>query len=389
MMVQELLFLLLPLAALSGWLIGRRRSVKGSEKNSDCLPRSSDYFKGLNYLLNEQSDKALEVFIQMSELDGDTVEIHFALASLLAKRGEVDRAIRIHQNLIARPMLSPDDKNRALYELAKDYLRAGLLDRAESLFHELVDNTQFGQLSRSQLLEIYQQEKEWEKAIQIARRLDDTMQQPLSHLLAHFYCEQADEALARGDSSLAIKLVKRAFNEERKCVRATLLEGAIHLRNNKPKAAIKTLKRVEQQNIEYLPLILEPLQQAYEQLGNSRDFVSYLRKLPEERSMSTVLELSEQLLHHEGEEQAVQLLQQALRRQPSLRILNRLIQLRVSKHPENPEFELTLKTLDNFLQHKPIYHCDNCGFSSRTMHWQCPSCKQWDRVKPLQAIETN
>ncbi len=386
-MAQELLFLLLPLAALSGWLIGRRRVRKNGSISDDCFSLSQDYFKGLNYLLNEQSDKALEVFVHMSELDSDTVELHFALASLFVKRGEVDRAIRIHQNLIARPLLSRHDRNHALYELAQDYMRAGLLDRAESLFSELVDDAMFGQQSRRQLLDVYQQEKEWEKAIQITRRLNSVKGQELAPILAHFFCEQADEVLARGDSSLAMKMVKRAFNEDRNSVRATLLESQIHLRNQNPRAAIKSLKRVEQQNSEYLPLILEPLQQAYQQQGNLGQFASYLRGLPEDGSLSPMLKLSEQVLLQEGEDKALQLLNQLLRRRPSLRTLKQLLELRAKKHPEDLEIALSLQTLNIFLESKPVFHCENCGYSSKSMHWHCPGCKQWDRVKPIHGIE--
>jgi lipopolysaccharide biosynthesis regulator YciM len=386
-MVQELLFLLLPLAALSGWLVGRRRNGKHSNVRDDCFSLSQDYFKGLNFLINEQSDKALEVFIQMSELNSDTVELHFALASLFIKRGEVDRAIRIHQNLIARPLLSRHDRNRALYELAQDYMRAGLLDRAENLFSELVDDAEYGRKSRHQLLDVYQQEKEWEKAILIARRLDGVKGQALSSMLAHFFCEQAEETLQRGDTSQAMKIVKRALKEDRNSVRATLLEARLHLRSHNPRAAIISLKKVNQQNSEYLPLILEPLQLAYEKLESMDEFVSYLRQLPEDGSLSPLLNLSEQLQQREGDETALQLLKLVLRRRPSLRILKRLLELQVKKSPGDAELLLALATVEKFLADKPVYHCENCGFSSRAMHWQCPGCKQWDRVKPIHGIE--
>ncbi len=387
MALEPLLFLLLPVAALSGWLLGSRGKRKGSVQGGDCGSLSKDYFKGLNYLLNEQADKALEVFIQMSELDSEAVELHFALASLFARRGEVDRAIRIHQNLIARPVLAQSDRNRALFELAQDYMRAGLLDRAESLFGELTEDAIFGQRSRRQLLDVYQQEKEWDKAIQIARRLNSIQGQPLAPILAHFYCEQADEVLARGDSSQAMRVVKRAFNEDKNSVRATLIEAQLHLLNKNARAAIKSLKRVEQQNSEYLPLILDPLQQAYEMQGDGEGFINYLRQLPDEGSLSPILKLSEQLQNHDGDGGALQLLSQTLRRRPSLRILQQMLQLYGKRTPDNTELQLALETLDKFLQDKPVYHCENCGYHSRAMQWQCPSCKQWDRVKPIHGIE--
>jgi lipopolysaccharide biosynthesis regulator YciM len=387
MTLESLLFLLLPLAAFSGWLVGIRRKRHGKSQKGDCVTLSQDYFKGLNYLLDEQADKALEVFIHMSELDSETVELHFALANLFARRGEVDRAIRIHQNLIARPVLAQKDRNRALYELAQDYMRAGLLDRAENLFGELMDDAIFGQRCRRQLLDVYQQEKEWEKAIAIARRLDSVKGQARAPILAHFFCEQAEEALAKGDSSQALRMVKRAFNEERNSVRASLLEARLQLLSNNARGAIKSLQRVGRQNGEYLPLILEPLQQAYAMQDDSAGFIEYLQQLPDGMSHTSVLKLSEQIQAQGGEAEALQFLSQALRRRPSLRILQQMLHVYAKQAGENSELQLALKTLDEFLQDKALYHCENCGFHSRAMQWQCPSCKQWGRVKPIHGIE--
>lgn len=386
--MQELLFLLLPVAALSGWLIGRKQKKRlNRTSGDDCLSLSSDYFKGLNYLLNEQSDKALEVFIQMSEVDSDTVELHFTLASLFAKRGEVDRAIRIHQNLIARPMLTREERNRALYELAKDYMRAGLLDRAESLYSELMDDPRFGKKSRWQLLDIFQQEKEWEKAISIARRLTDDSGRGTSYMLAHFYCEQAEEEFNKGDSSAALKLTKRAFSENRHSIRATLLESRIHIRNHNARAAIKSLRKVAETSQEYIPLILPSLKQAYELVDNVNEYAEFLEQQSATGGFSSIISLSEQVQAKQGDDAASQLLVQALRSRPSMLILQRLLEIRMKEKPGNTDYELVLNTVNKFLADKPVYHCENCGYSSRTMHWQCPSCKQWDSVKPIQGIE--
>lgn len=387
-MFQEVLFLLLPVAALSGWLIGKKqRKSKKQTRGDDCPSLSHDYFQGLNYLLNEQSDKALEVFIQMSEVDSDTIELHFTLANLFAKRGEVDRAIRIHQNLIARPMLSREERNRALFELAKDYMRAGLLDRAESLFGELVEDAYYGQQSRWQLLDIFQQEKEWEKAIQIARRLKPTNGRNTTNMLAHYYCEQAEDALQKGDSSASLKLLKRAYSENRHSIRATLLESQIHIRNHNTKAAIKSLRKMAEQNNEYLPLVLEPLKQAYELADKSDEYVAFLKQQSAKGSFSSIISLSEQLQLIDGDASASELLSQSLHNRPSLLVLKRLLEIRLKDNQYNTDFELALNTIDRFLMDKPVYHCENCGYSSRTMHWQCPSCKQWDRVKPIHGIE--
>lgn len=387
-MGQELLFLLLPVAAFSGWLLGRYpRSKQGHTSDDECPDLSQSYFKGLNYLLNEQPDKALQVFIEISELDSNTIELHFAMANLLSKRGEVDRAIRIHQNLIARPLLSREERSRALFELGRDYMRAGLLDRAEALFVQLSDDAGYGEQSLRQLLEVYQQEKEWEQAIQVARRLKGDRQK-LRSLRAHFFCEQVDEALSRSDITLATKFLKSAVTEDRSSIRAGLLDAELQLRKDNAKAAIRALQRIAQTDSEFLPLILQLLQRGYEQLGNRRGLSDYLQQLKLEQSTTATLLASQQLQQYEGDRKgAIELLYSMLQRRPSLRLLQRLLELRQADTSECSEMHLAAQTLETFLVNKPLFHCENCGFTSRTMHWQCPGCKQWDRVKPIHGIE--
>lgn len=388
-MGMELLFLLLPVAALSGWLIGRRK-VRGNSDSSTFPPLSRDLFQGLNYLLNEQQDRALEVFIRMSEVDSETVDLQFALASLFLRRGEVDRAIRIHQNIIARPMLPRAQRNQALYELGLDYMRAGLLDRAESLFHELVNDPRYGELCRHQLLEIYQQEKEWVNAINVARKLSSASGQRLSQLIAHYYCELAEASLKRGDVAEAQRMIKRAFSEDKNSVRASILEAGFALRQRLPKNAIRAYKRIEQQDADYLPLVIEPLKQSYEQLGQMAEFTRYLRELVEKQeSISLVLALAQQLCSRGNEREAADLLKDYLQRRPSLRALQYLLELRYNHDESGLQGDISIikAIVEKLLAAKPIYQCKHCGFSSKTMHWQCPSCKHWNTVKPIHGIE--
>lgn len=388
-MAVELLFLLLPVAAFSGWLLGRNKS-RTMQNSVDCPPLSRELFQGLNFILNEQPDAALEVFIRMSQLDNETVDIQFALASLFLQRGEVDRAIRIHQNLIARPVLSRPHRNQALFELAVDYMRAGLLDRAESLFQDLANDPNYGAQSKRQLLDIFQQEKEWQKAIDVARQLSVVNGNRVAPMIAHYYCELAELAMRHGDNAEAQKLIKRAVKENKNCVRASILEADIARRNEQFGNAIRAYKKIEQQDAEYLPLIIEPLQKSYEQTGNMMEFVQYLRGLVEKReSISLVLALAQQL-HKRGEEQpAVDLLKNYLQRRPSLRALEYLLELRVN-HDEcahRGEVGIVRDIMGKLLSAKPVNRCNNCGFSSKSMHWQCPGCKRWDTVKPIHGIE--
>lgn len=388
-MMLELLFLLLPVAAFSGWWIGRR-SRESSRASGDVTRFSSDYFKGLNYLLNEQPDKAIEVFVRMLEVDNETVETHFALGNLFLRRGEVDRAIRIHQNLIARPTLTREQRNQALFELGRDYMRAGLLDRAESLFLELVESPDYAVASLRQLIEIYQQEKEWEKAIDTARRLEGRSGRRMRPVIAQFYCEMAESALAAGNSGQAQKMVKRALAEDKACVRASLIEGRLQLSSGNPKAALKAYKRVEQQDPDFLPEVIEPVQSCYNALQRPGEVVEFLRDvLKRHNSTSVVLALVEQLRQLEGDEIAGHFLAGYLERNPSMRGMSRLIELKATTADatQRQDFSMLKRLIDNILGEKPVYLCGNCGFTGKSLHWQCPGCKQWSSVKPIHGIE--
>lgn len=384
----EILFLLLPVAALSGWWVGRRSGTKGR----DCADGgiSPDYFKGLNHLLNEQPDEAIEVFVKMLDAQSDTVEVHFALGNLFRRRGEVDRAIRVHQNLIARPTLTREQRNQSLYELGRDYMRAGLLDRAENLFLELADDSVYGESALRQLLEVYQQEKEWARAVGVADRLSGRTGSDMRPLVAQFYCELAEEAIAQGDVGRAQKMLKRALAEDRRCARASLLDGDLQFRAGNAKAAIKSLRRVEEQDADYLPEALEPLRACYAALGRPGEMVDYLRGvLDRHGGISAMLLLAELLRRREGDTAAMVAMADFLRHRPSVRGMARLIQVKLAanQQPAHDDLELLGELTGRILDGKPIYKCCHCGFTGKTLHWQCPSCKEWTTVKPIQGVE--
>src|SRR5215510_12273768 len=241
-----------------GWLAARI-DLKQLLTESRALPLS--YFKGLNFLLNEQTDKAIEAFIEVVKVDPQTVELHFALGSLFRRRGEVERAIRMHENLLGRADLAPEQKLVALYELAQDYLKAGLLDRAEEMFLKL-EGTSYEQSALKFLLEIYEQEKDWMKAIDASHRMDAVTGHSSQREIAHFYCEL-------GQSEMTHSRPERA--------RAYLLLGDLAVQQSKVMEAIASWKRIEGQNPAYLPLAAERFLGAYRQLGRLDEGVSLLR----------------------------------------------------------------------------------------------------------------
>ncbi len=384
----EILFLLLPVAVFSGWWIGRKSTAKSKSTSAFQIP--SDYLKGLNFLLNEQPDKAIEIFIQLLEVNTDTVETHLALGSLFRRRGEVDRAIRIHQNLIARPTLNQEQRAQALYDLGQDYMRAGLFDRAETLFTELIDSVPHTESALRQLIDIYQQEKDWAKAIETARRFEFKTNTKLGDLIAHYYCEQAENFLKQGETTKALKMLKKAESEDSSCPRISMLEGDINKQLGDFKAAIKAYRRLESQDPDYLPEIIKPLQECYDALGQSEQMYQYLLKVIERNdSITIMLKMAEIIKQQNGELASADFITDHLRIKPSVRGMDKLIELNLEQSTESVKDKLLVlkEVTTQLLKNKSKYSCHVCGFSGFTLHWQCPSCKKWGTIKPIQGVE--
>src|SRR5436190_9437645 len=255
-----LLPLLLPVAVASGWFAARLERVRDARRSFD-LPTA--YIKGLNLLLNEQPDKAIEMFIRALEVNSETVETHLALGSLFRRRGEVERAIRIHQNLIARPTLDKEQRSQALLELGQDYLKAGLFDRAENLFLELSELRQHSEQALRQLLHIYQQEKEWEKAVAVTRKLARVSGKDMNPVIAHYYCEITEQALAKRNVVEARDYLAQALAADPNCVRASMLQGDLHIEQGETREAIRAWQHVEGQDVHYLGEVAERIARAY------------------------------------------------------------------------------------------------------------------------------
>lgn len=383
----ELLFLLLPVAAASGWMLARRQMGNVLVKDKKNLSR--DYFKGLNYLLNEQQDKAIEVFIRMVEVDTETVETHLALGNLFRRRGEVDRAIRIHQNIIARPTLSKQQRAQALFELGQDYMGAGLLDRAENLFLELIDIGEHLPIALQQLGVIYEGEKDWQKAINIARKIEAVTGNLMNKVIAQYYCEMADEAILKNDERFSRKMIKRAISIDHRCVRASILLGDIEAGRGDCKAAIKAYKHIEQQDPDYMHEVIAPMQRCYQSLGKIKELKSYLTELlHRHKGITTSLALADLIKQEKGEREAVVFLIDQMRQRPSVRGLEHLIELNLihTDGQTRDNMNILKDLVRDLLQDQPIYRCSKCGFTGKSIHWHCPSCKNWSSVKPIHGV---
>lgn len=388
MIATDVALLLLPVAAFSGWCASHFRQTKRSVIQKTILPR--DYLVGFNFLLNEQPDKAIDVFIKMLEVDSETVETHLALGGLFRRRGEIERATRIHQNLIARPNLSRQLHMQALLALGQDYFVAGVFDRAERIFQEVVDSGEQLSLALRYLLDVYQLEKNWESAIDIAQQLTVATGESMAAPIAHYHCELAVGHIMLGDDEQAMRALRKALSTDKSCARASLLMGDLEIRAQRYKSAIRYLKQVAEQDPDYLIEALLPLEQAMLALDRKAAFMAYLHHcLAAYPRTSTVLLLTDKILQTEGIEAATAFIVAQLRQRPSVRGLHRLIQLHLqhADHRAKPSLEILAYLAASLLENKPLYRCGVCGFSAKTHLWFCPSCRSWSTVKPIQGLE--
>jgi len=381
--------LLLPAAAWSGWWVANRN--KSGLDNGVYNRLSREYVVGLNYLLNEQSDKAVDIFIKLLEVDSDTVETHLALGSLFRRRGEVDRAIRIHQNLIARPQLSILQRKEALMALGQDYMSAGVIDRAERIFLEVVEIGGSRETSSLHgLLAIYQQEKAWEKALEVIKKLEVSTGASYHHQAAHYYCEMASQALKENAIDRARYCIKQAIYVDSESVRASLMNARIDMKEGRYKHAIRSLKKVPQQDPEFLSEIIEPLVYCHQELNLMDDCINYLYPILEKHPRASIIfVIAEYLKQSKSVDVAIDFVADNLSKHPSIKGLNRLIywHLESAYGKVRDKLQMLYDITTRFLENKPVYRCGHCGFGGKHLHWHCPSCKQWGKMKPIHGLE--
>jgi len=375
--------LALPLFFSLGWLAARV-DLKQLLAESTALPAA--YFKGLNFLITNQHDKAIEAFTEAVQANTDSLELHFALGSLFRKRGEVDRAIHLHLNLLEKKELEPQQKLAVTAELAQDYLKAGLFDRAEELFESL-DDDRYRQPALRALLEIYVREREWERAIKAATELERISGVPFRVEIAHYYCEMAVKSKLANDIHTARFELDLALNANKNCVRATVLLGDLEAETNNHKIAISTWKRIEFQKPEYLGLIAPRILASYRALNQTSEGLNLLKTYLQTYQLTALLNvLYEATLAEEGAESAAKLARHELIKMPSLNTLDLLLQARAileTNQPQNPNLQdtqLMQQAVRHAIGNKTAYHCEQCGFKAKYHHWQCPACNAWESL---------
>ncbi len=395
------IFALLFIAIAIGWWLGRR-SAQSRPSNA---PRQSagEYYRGLNYVLDGRADGAVDAFIDSLDVNADTLETHIALGNLLRKRGEVDRAIRIHQNLLARPSLPVAQVHHAHLELARDYISAGLHDRAERLLLDLVEESPEQRRSALlHLLDIYQSERDWVQSVEVARKLlprrgllggGEAMPLELQQVpvaLAHFYCEIASEKMREDQWAAARSLLQEALKQDRRCVRASLLLGEVDLEQGHPKRAIRALQRVRVQDPDYISEMIPIVQRCYRMLGDERGLRTFYREcLASHPSVPLLLAIAEDLKDSEGEREAADFLVREMQRRPTMRGVSSLLtlELQQAEGPLREKLTILQAVVEDLVVQRPAYRCRHCGFSGHQLHWHCPGCKHWGEMRAIGGAE--
>ncbi|WP_370554962.1 lipopolysaccharide assembly protein LapB [Edwardsiella tarda] len=385
----ELLFLLLPVAAAYGWYMGRRSAQQDKQQEANRLSR--EYVTGVNFLLSNQQDQAVELFLDMLKEDSNAVEAHLTLGNLFRSRGEVDRAIRIHQSLMESASLSFEQRLLAVQQLGRDYMAAGLYDRAEEMFSQLVDEADFRLSALQQLLVIHQATSEWHKAIEVAEKLVRLGKEQQRSEIAHFYCELALQAMGSDDLDKAQSLLKKAAAADKGCARVSIMQGRVYQALGEPAKAVTAFAQVLEQDRAFVSEVLPLMEACYQTLGQAGPWHDFLRRCVEEDAgASAELMLGQVIEAEEGLEAAQIYVSRQLQRHPTMRVFHRLMDYHLAEAEDGRARESLLLLRDMVgeqIRTKPRYRCLKCGFTAHSLYWHCPSCRAWATVKPIRGLD--
>lgn len=385
----ELLFLLLPVAMAYGWFMGRN-SIKQKDQTAK-QDLSIKYSKGLNYLLSNQKDKAIDSLLEALKVEDDSVEAHFAMANLFRKRGELDRALKVHEHLVRQEYIHADAKQQAVFELGRDFLSAGLYDRAEKMFLKLLKTKPYGLKSLTFLLQIYQSTKDWHQGIALKKQIIKQSDKRLLHSLANFYCELATEALAKNEFIAVIELLEQALIVDPNSCRANWLMAKVYENNDQCEQACQCYQDIYQQDKEFFPDVIDLMHACYIRLDIEDEFYRFIRKVYDETASSSAL--IAYLGHIEkkhGLKKAKEFILMALKRRPTIRGFKHFVKMQMTNSEDSVNTEsldIIKELIASYLKVKHRYSCRTCGFNSSTHYWSCPSCHDWEQLKPVRGLE--
>ena len=369
--------------------MGRNSVRQAQRKQSSIL--SKHYYKGINFLLSDQPDKAVDTLIKMINLDSDTAETHIAMGNFFRHRGELDRAIRVHQNLVSKEEISDEQKQQALKELGKDYMLAGFLERAENAFLQLLDSEKHFLEAQHQLFNIYQTTKEWDRAIELAEKMMDCHgdSDELCNRISHFYCEQAallikDQAFEKAEKSL-----QKSIMANEHAVRPWLMLGQLAITQEQFSQAIEYLKQVPQRDVSWLSEAIPLLETCAEALDDEKRLEEVLDTYWQQCATAYLSKVN--LIAKRGDDrQAAEVLLEQLKKTPTMKGFKTLMSLYIDGEAEKQAIDslkMIKELVEEQIKQRPKYRCQSCGFSGRQIHWLCPSCKKWGAIKPIKGLD--
>lgn len=383
----ELLFLLLPIAAGYGWFMGRNSVKQNDQDAKESL--SKKYSTGLNYLLSNQQDKAIDYLLETLAVEDDTVEAHFAMANLFRKRGELDRALKVHEHLVRQKHLANADKERAIYELGKDFHSAGLYDRAEDMFLRTHKSKKFGVRSINFLMHIFQQTKDWQQGVALKKVILKSKDVRLQHVLANFYCELANIAITNEESITVFELLEKALSVDPSSSRATLMMAQIYQSNEQYIEAIRCYQDIYLQDKDFFPDVIDEMKASYENSDQTEEFYLFIKRVYDETaSTSALINYLSFIEQQEGNDKAKLFMLTSLKRRPTIRGFHYFVDMQKSADTETSESIGAIKELISaYINIRPRYSCRSCGFNSSVHYWACPSCHDWEQIKPVKGLE--
>ena len=389
---SDLLIYLLLLGALAlGWTLGRGKRNSSSSVTSQSFKNLSakDYFIGLNYLLNDEPDDAIDLFIESLEINSGTLETHMALGTLLRRRGKVDRSITVCQDLLGQNGFSQTEMNEIKLNLVQSYIAAGLLDRAENLLKEL--RKEKGNIKTAAFVHsanVYQLEKDWQKGvnalIELLRVCSPALRQKYQEIASHFYCELAEQGLENEHMPKAREFLQLAGGMDKNNVRVSILRGKLESCCGNYQEAIKSYLQVKKQDAAFIADVFYPLIDCYKKAGKEKSLRKFIKIcINEETNTTALLGLADYLRQENGEQEAGRFLLEQLNRKPSLRLLLQSINLGAENQGAGVLFQ---QVLSEYIDNKAQYQCVNCGYELKSLNWHCPSCSRWGTVKHVMGI---
>lgn len=369
--------LLLPLGLALGWHL--HRVMRERPESLSGTPVSADYLEGLQHLAHDDPDRAIASLTRAVAVDSETIELHLTLGRLFRKRGEVDRAMRIHQHLLARETLPAAETNQVRLELARDYHEAGLLDRAEGLYTGLLEDGMYQEEALRALISIFEQTQEWGQAEDAAQRLQSVEGRSQSTQIAHYCCEQAIAQLATGDAQGALQHLERALKVDFNCVRASFLLGEQYEKAGQYRKALRAYEHVPEQDLRFFPSVLPAIRRVYSAMNDQESYARFLRAA-EKHYESVQPTLARLRLEAEAGLDVVDELVALCRRQPTWTGLRMLAERRAD---QDDLAQMVHEGLESALQAGPKFRCESCGLTPRMQFWQCPSCKKWASIRPV------